>query len=456
MCAKPTSTHAPNRHQTLRENDINPCAKTTEKIAQTVCIDDVLRYVLTVSRYLERLVDPWLTEVLAVAPAVMLTGARASGKTTTAMRHAASVVHLDRPNVTAPFEADPDAALRGRSEPVLLDEWQACPGVVGAVKRAIDTDRRPGRFILTGSVRSDTAPVLWPGTGRLIRMPMYPLTVREQQSKPHRHFASRTLAGEHPDSPFEELDLRDYVEIALRGGFPEPALELAGSVREDWFRSYSDQLLSLDLSDNRSKLNGAGLAAFLEAYALNSAGVVNDITLYEAAGLDRRTARVHTTALSDVGVIAELPAWSTNRLKRLARGPKRHITDTGLWAALVGADLDLVMSDGNLLGRLLDTFVTNQLRAEAAVDPVRPRLYHLRDRDGRHEVDLILDLGARGIIGVEIKANSAPRASHARHLAWLRDRLGDRFKAGVLFHTGPVPFTLGERIEAVPISALWN
>ena len=103
--------------------------------------------------YLERLVDPWISEILSSAPAVMITGARASGKTTTALRHAASVVRLDNEREALPFRADPDAALRDRPEPVLLDEWQACPEVLGAVKRAVDAERRPGRFILTGSVR---------------------------------------------------------------------------------------------------------------------------------------------------------------------------------------------------------------------------------------------------------------------------------------------------------------
>ena len=114
------------------------------------------------------------------------------------------------------------------------------------------------------------------------------------------------------------------------------------------------------------------------------------------------------------------------------------------------------MSDGNLLGRLIDTFATNQLRAEAAVDPNRPVLHHLRDRDGRHEVDIVADLGARGLIGVEIKADSAPSPADARHLAWMRDQLGDQFKAGAVLHTGPARYRLAERIEAVPICALWN
>ena len=407
-------------------------------------------------QYLERLVDPWLTEVLAAAPAVMITGARASGKTTTAMRHAASVVRLDKAPEALPFEADPDAALRSRPEPLLLDEWQACPGVLGAVKRAVDTERRSGRYILTGSVRSDSDPALWPGTGRLIRMNMHPLTVREQLSKPRRYFVSGLINNESIDLPDRLPDLRDYAEISLRGGFPEPAVELSGTVRDDWLRSYIEQMLAHDLPGARSGETQVKIAELFAAYALNSSGIVNDNTLYEAAGLDRRTARSHIGLLADIGVIAEIPAWSSNRLKRLARSPKRYVADTGLWGAAVRTDLATVMNDGDLLGRLIETFVANQLRAEAAVDPTRPQLYHLRERDGRHEIDLIADLGIRGVVGIEIKAHSAPSRQHARHLIWLRDRLGDRFVAGAVLHTGPARFTLDDRIEAIPICALWH
>ena len=103
-----------------------------------------------------------------------------------------------------------------------------------------------------------------------------------------------------------------------------------------------------------------------------------------------------------------------------------------------------------------DTFVTNQLRAEAVVDPSRPKLHHPRDRDGRHEVDVIADRGARGMVGIEIEAHSAPKPADARHLVWLRDELADRFKAGALLHTGPARYRLGDRIEAIPICTLWS
>ncbi len=129
--------------------------------------------------YLQRLVDPYVEELFTQLSALMVIGPRAAGKTTSAARRAATTVSLDREAEAIAFAGDPDAALRDLPEPILLDEWQAVPGVLGAVKRAVDADPRPGRFLLTGSVRAELENAVWPGTGRLVRVAMYPLTVRE-------------------------------------------------------------------------------------------------------------------------------------------------------------------------------------------------------------------------------------------------------------------------------------
>jgi uncharacterized protein len=117
--------------------------------------------------------------------------------------------------------------------------------------------------------------------------------------------------------------------------------------------------------------------------------------------------------------------------------------------------MQAILHDGKLLGRILDTFVTQQLRGDLEVSPARPRLYHLRDQDGRREVDIVAELGGERVLGFEVKAGASVTTSDARHLAWLRDELGDRFVAGAVFHTGPHAFPLGDKITALPISAIW-
>jgi hypothetical protein len=138
------------------------------------------------------------------------------------------------------------------------------------------------------------------------------------------------------------------------------------------------------------------------------------------------------------------------------KGPKRYLVDTSLVAAALRLDQLAILRDGDLLGRVIDTFVVSQLRPEAELSPLRPRLYHLREKDGRHEIDLLAEVAGGDVMAFEIKATATPDIGDARHLAWLRDRLGQRFLAGAVLHTGPRPFGLSERIFALPICSLWH
>jgi len=406
--------------------------------------------------YKKRGVDRLIRELISELPALLIVGPRAAGKTTTATRHAATVVRLDHPGEAAAFRADPDAALRGLEEPVLLDEWQAVPEVLGAVKRAVDKDSRPGRFLLTGSVRTDLDASMWPGTGRLVRVPLFGMTVAEQLGRETPSLLDRLARSDRLRAPRKAPDLRDYVDLALRGGFPEAALALSRKARVRWIESYAEQLLSRDAARTDGPRDPGKLRRYFEAYALNSAGVANDKTIYEAAGVNHRTAASYEQLLVDLAVIERVPPWSSNRLKRLIRSPKRYLIDPALLAGSLRLDAAGVLRDGDILGRILDTFVAAQLRAGLAAAESRPRLYHLRQEDGRREIDLLAELAGGGIIGIEVKADAAPRPKAAAHLRWLRDKLGERFLAGAVLHTGPGVYELDERILAVPICVLWN
>lgn len=198
------------------------------------------------------------------------------------------------------------------------------------------------------------------------------------------------------------------------------------------------------------------LRRYFEALALNTAGAVTDKTILEAAGITMKTAHSYETLLHNLYVTGAMPAWYSNRLKRLAQLPKRYVLDPLLVAGALRLTADGLMRDGYMLGRMLDTFVAAQLRAELDAGVERPRLFHLRDQNGRREVDILVELDINRIIGIEIKAAGAPRKEAARHLMWLRDELGDRFVGGVVFHTGPRVYMLDDRIVAAPICALWG
>lgn len=408
--------------------------------------------------YVRRLADDVLDDWLRQLPGVLVVGPRACGKTTTARRRARSVVSLDVPGEAAAFRADPDAALRGLEEPVLVDEWQVVPEVLGAIRRSIDADPRPGRFVVTGSVRAALEQEMWAGTGRLTRLTMLPLTqreLRERASGPS--WLERLASGRGAPDAVDALDLRDCVELALAGGFPEPALRLRGAARAAWLRGYLDDLLSRDiwaLEDSATRRRDpARLRRYVTAYALNAAGVAGHSTIYAGAAVAAKTADAYESLLTDLFAVEQVPAWSSNRLKRLVRNPKRYLVDTGLWGVVLGADSTTVLRDANLLGRLIEGFAVAQLRPE--VHALGAQMLHLRSAGGRQEIDLVVELPDSHLIAVEVKAGTAPTRHDARHLEWLREQEGERFLAGVVLHTGHRCFPLGERLLAAPLAGLW-
>ncbi len=409
--------------------------------------------------YLPRLVDPLLGELLADHPAVLVVGPRACGKTTTGRRHCQERLRLDRPAEAAVVRADPDAALADGPFPLLIDEWQVVPEVLGAVKRAVDEGAAAGSFVLTGSSQADLTAAGWPATGRLIRVLMYGLAERELEhgsSQPPVLDRLLSEGAEGLSMPPDPPDIRGYVARALRGGFPEAALASSERASRRWLSSYIDQLVSRDVSLVGAVRDSMRIRHYLQAIAASTAGMPTLKTLTDAVGIDRSTANAYDSLLERLLITERLPAWSSNRLNRLIRLPKRYLVDPAFVGPLLGVDARAVLRDGDLLGRLLDSFVMAQLRAECAVSEFSPHLFHVRDANGRQEVDILIEFGDGRVIGIEVKADAAPGPDAAAHLRWLRDGIGDRFAFGLVLHTGPRPFRLDESIAALPICSLWG
>lgn len=413
--------------------------------------------------YFPRLVDARLTTVLAAFPAALVVGPRAVGKTTTARRMADAIVELDDPAQAAQFRADPSvalAAVRGAADgPVLLDEWQEVPEVLGAVKRAVDQGAAPGSFILTGSVRAPLQDSSWPGTGRLITIEMHPLTVLEQQATdtPSSNVINTIMAGQAITltPPRERVTLADYLDFAVAGGYP-PVIGLPDDARRLWLDSYVEQLVLRDVPELGEIRDPAALRRLLHALLESTGSLTSDTELAAAADMNVKTVQRQQRLLEDLRIVTSLPAWHANRLSRLIKRRKRYAVDTGLVAALLETDTLGILSHGDLLGRMVETFVLAQLRPLLDAATRKITAYHLRQQDGRREVDVVLEASDGGIVAMEIKAAAGPSAKDARHLAWLREQLGERFRAGVVLHTGPAVYPLGDRITAVPIAALWT
>ncbi len=410
--------------------------------------------------YRQRLVDAVLDELMASLPAVLLVGPRASGKTTTAVRRVQSSLRLDRPSVAAAVLNDPDAVLQSFDPPVLIDEWQLAPSILGAVKRSVDSvGVQNGRFLLTGSSRADLQAEGWPATGRVVRIPMWPMTVREQQG----NVLSKSLIDSLFDASFgdvrvpqEALTIRDYVDLASISGFPDLLEQQSERARRSWLSSYAEQIILRDAPFTSQDRDPQRLRSYLQAIAVNTASVVEHKKLYDSAGITRTTAVSYDSLLESLYVTQKVPAWSTNRLSQLTLSPKRYLVEPALMWPLAKVDNRSIVRDAALAGAVIDNFVTAQLRPECEISMAQPSVFHLRQTDGRHEVDLLLEGPGGGLVAIEIKASAAPDLAMAKHLRWLRDQLPDRFALGVVFHTGPRALILDELIWALPISTIWS
>ena len=404
-------------------------------------------------RAVERLVAE---ELLPTFPALMVVGPRGCGKSTSMGRFADATLDLSEPGDRLAATEDPDGALAITDGTLLVDEWQEAPEILGAVKRAVDSDRsrRPGRFIVTGSVRAAQQSATWPGTGRLIRVRMHGLT-RAEMERIERYNPIDVLFNlGQVQFGQSEWSRSDYLEAIVGGRFPV-AVELSGRNRRRWYRAYVEQLIDRDSQQVSARLPRAGkMRSVLESRAARTGLELNKQATARDAGVDFKTADGYLSLLEDLSVISRIPAWHTKRLQRLTRTPKAFLADPGMAAHLLNVDAASLGRDPSLVGQMFETFAATELLAHIETAQEETQMFHLRDRDGK-EVDIVLESHGR-IVGIEVKSSSIVSRDDARALLWLRDRLGDNFAGGAILSSASVPFQIDDRVWALPLSALWN
>lgn len=411
--------------------------------------------------YSPRLIDSKLQNLVANFPAVMINGARAVGKTTTARELVKEIAQLDIPGTAAAFRADPDAALQRYGRPLLIDEWQEVPEILGAIKRAVDLDSTPGQFLLTGSNDVSIKDKTWPGTGRIVREKMYGLSQREIQnpgSLQEPGVIEKIISSSFGDInvPKKPPTINEYVEMALQSGFPHLNFQKRpNKMREIWLRNYIDELVTRDVKIIGERRNSEKIRKYLTANAIQSATTVSDSTLYDAVKINSKTASDYDEILINLGVLEMLPSWSENLLKHIALTSKRYLLDTGIMTSAANLNVDSIINDDKLLGNLFDTFSVAQIRPEVYYQLNSAKLFHLRTNGGRHEIDLIIKLENNQFLAFEFKAGSAPTNSDAKHLIWLKEEIGERLLAGIVLHSGSSIYQLDDRIYAMPLSTFW-
>lgn len=389
---------------------------------------------------------------------VVILGARQVGKSTLVEQIAhgkppRSVVSLDDDLTRRAALDDPTGFLADLDTPVVIDEVQRAPDLVLAIKRSVDLDQRPGRFLLTGSANLLTARTIADTlTGRVEYLRLWPFSQAELHKTAPRFIAS-LFARKPPRISDAPSGRHAYAETLVAGGFPE-ALRRSGARRRRFFDAYLDSVFDRDLSSIARVHDIANIRRLLEALAATTGSPLKVEGIARDLDVAANTIRAHIDLLETLFLVHRLPAWHSNLLSRLAKAPKLHIVDSGLLAYLLGASAERVVTDGTIAGRLVETFAVMEIVRQAAVDEDPPRLYHVRDREG-HEVDLLLERRDGTIVAVEVKASSTLSSSDFRGLRLLRDRLGDRFVFGVVLCASERTLPFGDRLAAVPLSALW-
>lgn len=408
-----------------------------------------------------RYLAPAVESALREARIVLVNGARQAGKTTLARRVAESArgryVTMDSPAVLRAARDDPSGFLEGEGL-LVIDEFQkAGERLLLALKEQVDRRPSPGRFLLTGSTRFLTIPRLSESlAGRVDIFDLWPLSQGEIGGA-HDAFPD-LLSGPVPrlrslrPAP---LSRREYFDAVCRGGFPE-AVRRSPAGRKSWFASYVDTVTRRDVPEIARIRQEADLKRTLRFLAANTAGERNIASLARDLGIPRTTLDGYLPLLETVYLAFQVPAWSRNLSAKVARHPKVHILDAGLAAHLLGVDpAGLARPAAPAAGRLLETFVAGELARQRTWAEWSFELHHFRDRDGK-EVDFVLEGTDGRVAAVEVKAARSLGESDARSLAWMRDRLGSDFIQGVVLYTGEAVLPLGDRVTALPLSALWS
>ena len=394
---------------------------------------------------------------LADSPVTMLLGARQTGKSTLAQAiaagpHPADYLTLDDAVVLAAASADPQGFVAGLGGAVVLDEVQRVPALFPAIKIAVDRERRPGRFFLTGSANVLLLPAVSESlAGRMELHTLWPFSQGEVDGV-MEGFVERLFGWlELPPAGARGLPLEERM---LRGGYP-PAVERATARgREGWIRSYVSTVLQRDVRDLANIERLAELPRLLQLLAARASGHLNLADLSRTLGIPQTTLQRYVTLLEHVFIAVRIPAWYANIGQRLVKSPKLLVNDSALMAHLLGLSSERLARERTLAGALLENFVGMELLKQCSWSKRTVRLLHYRTAKGM-EVDFVLEDASGLVAGVEVKAAATVGASDLRGLRALADRIGSRFAGGVILYTGDTVVPVGERLAVWPVEALW-
>jgi predicted AAA+ superfamily ATPase len=410
------------------------------------------------SSLVPRNLRPIVGEALDTSRVVCLLGARQVGKSTLAREIAAHelsarVVTLDDEATLDAARTDPTGFIAALESPTVIDEIQRAPALLLAIKARVDRNSAPGQFLITGSANLRTLPTVADALpGRVDYVTLRPFTQGELSG--HREtFIDELFEGRLPSIADAPVGRGRYAKSIAMGGYPE-AQDRGARLRDRFFASYIASILGRDIADVARVHDIDGVERLLRVLASRSSNLASFQGMGSELGLSGPTVRAHTRILENLFLVHQLKPWHVNLGSRQVKTAKAYVTDTGFLSHLIGADEQRIATDDGIVGMMFETFVAMELLRQSEWTERIVSLYHYRDKQQR-EVDVVLERNSGDVAGIEVKSAATVGAHDFRGLAFLRDRLGDRFKAGVVLYTGERTLPFGDRLTAVPLAGLW-
>jgi uncharacterized protein len=393
-------------------------------------------------------------------PVVYLQGPRQTGKSTLAQalgggEYDADYFTLDEAATLAAARGDPDGFIAGLPERVILDEVQRAPDLFRAIKRSVDTNRKPGRFLLTGSAQALVLPrVAESLAGRMEVLTLWPFSPGEMAGR-KEGFVDACFAREFKPGAFRETGWPSLAERIATGGYPEVVARTDVARRQAWFGSYITTILERDVRDLANVAGLRDLPRLLRLAASRAMGLLNFADLSRDAAMPQTTLQRYWALFEATFLIRTLPPWHANLGLRLVKTAKVLVADTGLLCHLLGLDAARLRADDLMTGAALECFVAGELTKQIAWSETRPGLFHYRTHT-QQEVDFVLEDARGRLVGIEVKKTASPNASDFKGLRHLADQTGKHFLRGILLYTGSASVTFKANLHAVPVSSLWQ
>jgi hypothetical protein len=398
-----------------------------------------------------------LKAALGDTPVVLLIGPRQAGKSTLVQQFSIvddrTYLTLDDQNVLLSAKRDPEGLVSSRQR-FTIDEIQRAPDLLLAIKKSVDQDRRPGRFLLTGSADIITLPTVSESlAGRMEIISLLPLSRAEITATPPS-FLKMAFDGRLPEISLGD-DGTSIQDSVLTGGYPELLTRTDPERRMRWAKSYLDALFSRDVGEISGIEKHETLSRLFRLVVSRSGQIPNFTQWGGTLGLNDKTAKQYVFLLEQLFLVHRLEPWQTNLSSRILKSPRIYALDSGLQSLATGLTRERLDRDRSLYGSLLETFVVSEIKKQSEWYSESLFLSHYRDKE-QNEVDLLCEDRSGRIVAVEIKASTNVTPEDLRGLRKLRGILGEQLVLGLILHEGKLTLPLGDNIYAAPVSVLWG